>query len=1129
MSFGIWDSLISSEQEVGLARQASVDKMAAAVYDVRERLGPVLFASRDLEEFRNKVAMMKRDQSLHKIIGVHLDPVSGIMRRIAGRGGVLEKEFKALLATGAIGDEGTTVTDQQKKGIENSDYGQAMKGVDTNTGDGSDASGNVDNSAHTNGKQSRALQAVFQKGAPFAGYKDFDACVAANQDKDDPQAYCGKIKHQVEDSHEAALISRIGDTQNPAAGASIPGMMQPSSPAAAGPQGGSNLGMESGSAPLVTLPLGGGTDSSSPPPPVNTSVASYRAAEFSGDQKLKSTFKPSDDDLVPEGNFDSYLKGVDQNSSKVKRNFSSSTEFRAYVDWCRSAKAHPLNLATLDHYAQNLPDAQYLRLARAIQAWEHEHLPSTGKGQSKTKLKDVTAAQEDPEWENLVHERERRDERAQHPSRVNQARRDPLHAYIAWCKANGFKRISARNVQIYAGNDVQLCYHLAQRVRNAIHVARMRQGKDDDDDSDPDDGFGGKKAPPFGSKDARRVGRENYEHEMIDRGLDGEFTYPPAPKSEQHSDPWSDHGEPNREGRRRHAAPDYLQKADDALTQLLNQKAEEFQETIQPLQQALVTVQQAEQLQQQANPLNVLPPPGTVNVMPGQQAPGDIGQPDPSGGADPQAAAAAALAGGGAPPGAPPGAAGLGAPPGAGTPDDQGGPPPAAAPGGALPPELDPQAQKAARRRGGQGKGRGAARPRQGASVFDLWNKWQSNRGQSGQLGIGGDPDYEAFANEMGIGQQAIHKLRHHHQQGVTAQPMTARRRRAKETPNIAEEAVKNQWRQMDSSMSAAGYKFDKGSQHWTKPGQHPVKNPWPHSAGRHDYDPANPEQEFAPARGHGWEHDSGPSGPPYVRPQTQGEHERGGYHEGSRREAWMGWGPAVFSKAREVTGWNWDNHLNGYIANRPQHFACECGSQFPAPSGFQRCGCGRQWNSYVIGSGGNSHEASADKFIVREVPVRPDVIVANRRLSAPDEANPPSDAERAYFADPADVPEPYEPLGDEYFAEDHRQRNQDIAEHPQDYPHSWDEMEMAPQHETGPPGPSHAHHDPSTGRQADPGSRWAAVELVDPRTGAIHRLVDPGELDEGEDDGMPTFKKPPADWANRGDGARWQKSPIGG
>jgi Zn finger protein HypA/HybF involved in hydrogenase expression len=43
------------------------------------------------------------------------------------------------------------------------------------------------------------------KGAPFAGYKDFDACVAANQDKDSPERYCGKIKHQVEDGKKATL------------------------------------------------------------------------------------------------------------------------------------------------------------------------------------------------------------------------------------------------------------------------------------------------------------------------------------------------------------------------------------------------------------------------------------------------------------------------------------------------------------------------------------------------------------------------------------------------------------------------------------------------------------------------------------------------------------------------------------------------------------------------------------------------------------------------------------------------------------------------------------------------------------------------------------------------------------
>ena len=33
---------------------------------------------------------------------------------------------------------------------------------------------------------------------PFGDYEDFDACVAANSDKDDPDAYCAAIKRQVE-------------------------------------------------------------------------------------------------------------------------------------------------------------------------------------------------------------------------------------------------------------------------------------------------------------------------------------------------------------------------------------------------------------------------------------------------------------------------------------------------------------------------------------------------------------------------------------------------------------------------------------------------------------------------------------------------------------------------------------------------------------------------------------------------------------------------------------------------------------------------------------------------------------------------------------------------------------------
>ena len=35
--------------------------------------------------------------------------------------------------------------------------------------------------------------------SPFGSYRNFEDCVKKNQDKDDPEAYCGAIKHKVED------------------------------------------------------------------------------------------------------------------------------------------------------------------------------------------------------------------------------------------------------------------------------------------------------------------------------------------------------------------------------------------------------------------------------------------------------------------------------------------------------------------------------------------------------------------------------------------------------------------------------------------------------------------------------------------------------------------------------------------------------------------------------------------------------------------------------------------------------------------------------------------------------------------------------------------------------------------
>jgi hypothetical protein len=45
--------------------------------------------------------------------------------------------------------------------------------------------------------------------APFAGYKDFDECVKKNQDKDNPEAYCGSIKHKIEGEKEIETVKEI--------------------------------------------------------------------------------------------------------------------------------------------------------------------------------------------------------------------------------------------------------------------------------------------------------------------------------------------------------------------------------------------------------------------------------------------------------------------------------------------------------------------------------------------------------------------------------------------------------------------------------------------------------------------------------------------------------------------------------------------------------------------------------------------------------------------------------------------------------------------------------------------------------------------------------------------------------
>lgn len=83
----------------------------------------------------------------------------------------------------------------------------------------------------------------------------------------------------------------------------------------------------------------------------------------------------------------------------------------------------------------------------------------------------------------------------------------------------------------------------------------------------------------------------------------------------------------------------------------------------------------------------------------------------------------------------------------------------------------------------------------------------------------------------------------------------------------------------------------------------------------------------------------------------------------------------------RRVPGWRWDDHLSGYLSKEAKAFTCSCGQKHASPS-YNTCKCGKIWNIYAIGDTHHLASDTAEVFIAREIPVRDNVIMANRRLA---------------------------------------------------------------------------------------------------------------------------------------------------
>lgn len=97
-------------------------------------------------------------------------------------------------------------------------------------------------------------------------------------------------------------------------------------------------------------------------------------------------------------------------------------------------------------------------------------------------------------------------------------------------------------------------------------------------------------------------------------------------------------------------------------------------------------------------------------------------------------------------------------------------------------------------------------------------------------------------------------------------------------------------------------------------------------------------------------------------------------HKEAAQRTAFLD-GFEVPEVRHRVAGWDWDDHLNGFLAaEAAREFTCACGEAVPAP-GYTDCRCGKRWNCYQVKANGTA------KFIAREVPVRENVVMASRAL----------------------------------------------------------------------------------------------------------------------------------------------------
>lgn len=670
--FGVWESIETSDSEKKIASRKSEDKLAAAIYDVKDKYGEFLYASTAIDEFHDRVALVKTD--MMKTVDHHLMPVTGVMRRVIK---ACKDEWRTRTAApeasgGTGGDWVGNATGGNDSwggvgwGSPSGADGSAQKvspgvvqvqppapatapGLETNNAAPESALNNLPATSpaytdptgglitqpytgsglYSNGPSKTSSRRQAGDSVRMKNIPECDICKYENGKSGVPAAYDGKTQYgpwanMCEDhfkSHGVGLGTGKGQrftSTRRRADYTGPNISTWGSSDEA-------IGSGSGVASVQGIPGQAGVEADGV---IGKSSRRRRADNTGPAMVLEETFTPSSGNLVPEGNFDGYLAEVEQGApEKAGENFIEGGRRRAYYEgypegWegLSSDQEGPRRFnmqPTIDEKHPQIASDGYLYGWDNVSDQYLKYSPSGGL---------MSRPLEPGQQYEVLPPRKKR-------SSVD------FDVYKDYCETNGLRVASIDSLDHYAENLSDAQYFRLASIIQRIATQPLPGGDKADPGSTgtvsgPSNSYNyGGSAPGWGGAMEQggvadwQPGTGAFQQNMI------------APGQIAAS--------------RRQAAgsgkTNYLQKADEALTQVLESKAEEFQETIAPLQQALQVIQQAEQAEQAANPMGVQPPPGTVNVLPGQDPSMGGGDPsmgggDPSMGGDPMAGGGGDLA-----------------------------------------------------------------------------------------------------------------------------------------------------------------------------------------------------------------------------------------------------------------------------------------------------------------------------------------------------------------------------------------------------------------------------------------------------------------------------------------------------